>query len=284
MKTKPSIYQFTDYRKYLEAYYLFHKKQEAGFSYRAMSQRLGFTSPNYLKLIIDGDRHVGKNAIDKITKGLELKSIESEYFSYLIHFAKAKTEVDRNWYFGQISRLRSGKITASIENSQLAYYEHWYNCVIRELVAGLKADSIDYGALARQVNPPIHHKQARQSVHLLEELQFISIDEKGYYRHSSPLINTGNEIASYAVKNYHKEMIEFGKQSIDKFDRDYREISSVTVKVSEKGFNQLKRRLQEFREEILHMIESDEDVDRVAQLNFQFFPLSSLNTECDDEK
>lgn len=283
MNTKPSIYQFTDYRKYLEAYYLFHKKQESGFSYRAMSQRLGFTSPNYLKLIIDGDRHLGKNAIEKITKGLELKSIESEYFSYLVYFAKAKTEVDRNWYFGQISRLRSGKITTSIENTQLAYYEHWYNCVVRELVAGLKADSIDYGALARQVNPPIHHKQAKQALHLLEELHFIEVDKFGYYRHSSPLINTGNEIASYAVKNYHKEMIEFGKKSIDSFERELREISSVTVKVSEDGFNRLKRRIQEFREEILHMVESDSDVDRVAQLNFQLFPLSSFNTEHNDE-
>ncbi len=107
MKTRPSIYQFTDYRTYLKAYYQFSKEHKNGFSYRAMSQQLGFTSPNYLKLIIDGDRHIGKNGIDKIATGLELKKLESEYFSYLVFFAKAKSEVDRNWYFGQIARLRN---------------------------------------------------------------------------------------------------------------------------------------------------------------------------------
>ncbi len=284
MKNKPSIYQFTDYRKFLKSYYLFYKNKEVGFSYRAMSQQFGFTSPNYLKLIIDGDRHIGKNAIEKITTGLELKKIEREYFSYLVHFSKAKNEVDRNWYFGQLARLRSGKVATTIEDTQYAYYENWYNCVVRELVVGMNINNIDFGAIARRVSPPIHHKQARQSVHLLEELHFIESDEYGKYRHSSPVINTGNEISSYAVKQYHRDMIEFGKNSIDNFPREQREIASVTAKVSEKGFQNIKRRIQEFREELLHMINEDENVDRIAQINFQLFPVSTFGTgESSDE-
>lgn len=284
MKTRPSIYQFTDYRAYLKAYYQFSKEHKSGFSYRAMSQQLGFTSPNYLKLIIDGDRHIGKNGIDKIAAGLELKKLESEYFSYLVFFSKAKSEVDRNWYFGQIARLRTGKITTAIEDTQYAYYENWYNCVIRELVVGLDAETIDYGQLARRVDPSIHHKQAKQAVRLLLELHFIEIDENGKFRHSAPLINTGNEIASYAIKQYHRDMIEFGKQSIDNHSREKREISSVTVKVSDAGFNKIKKRLQEFRDELLQMVEADTSVDRVAQVNFQLFPLSSFNdSEADND-
>lgn len=267
-----SIYDYTNYRDYLRDYYQEHRK--GGLSYRSMARDMGFTSPNYLKLIIDGERHIGRGSIAQVCKGLELKKVESEYFSYLVFFAKAKNSVDKNYYYGQIARLRSGKMIATIDDAQFAYYDHWYNPVVRELVCGLDAEKIDYAELARRVSPAIHHKQAKQSVELLEKLGFIACDESGRYKHTSPLINSVNEVSSYAIKNYHKKMIELGSDSIDATPREKREISAVTMKVSEAGFAAIKERVQAFREEVLQMAQDDESVDRVMQLNMQFFPVS----------
>ncbi len=282
MSKELNIYSFTDYREYLRTYYGFRKESEEGFSYRAMSKEMGFTSPNYLKLVIDGDRHIGRSALPKIVVGLGLKKIEAEYLSYLIFFAKAKSSVDKNYYYGLIAEMRNKRVIDTIKDDQYAYYDNWYNTVIRELVVGKSKENIDYSALAREVNPPIHHKQALRSVNLLEEMGFISVDENGQYRHASPLINTGNEASSYAIKQYHSKMINLGKESIEKYPSPQREISACTVRVSYAGFDRVKKRIQEFRQELLQMVQEDRDVDRVAQINMQFFPVS-LFREGNDE-
>lgn len=275
MKKTINIYNYTDYQKYLKEWYEFKKNQPEGFSYRTMNDVMGFTSPNYLKLIIDGDRHVGRSSIKKIVDGLQLSKLEGEYFSYLVFFAKAKNHVDRNFYYGQIARIRNSKIIGEITNDKYIYYDSWYNPIIRELVVGKVKNKINYSELAREVHPSIHHKQAKKAVELLEDLGFITVDDAGVFHHASPLINTVNELNSCALKLYHSKMIELGKESINNQPSDKREISAATLRVSEKGFSRIKKRIQEFREELLHIAQEDTDVDRVAQINMQLFPVSN---------
>lgn len=277
MNRRPTIYHYTDYRKYLAAYYSNRKNQEAGYSYRAMSTQFGFSSPNFLKLVIDGKRNLSPKVIEQVINGLELKRFESEYFRSLIAFSRAKSETERNIHFGTIARLRSGKLFSTIESSHYRYYENWYNCIIRELVVGLNAETIDYAEIARKVVPHIHHKQAEQSIEMLKELNYISVDERGIFQQSSPILTTDNEVTSYAIKRYHQTMIQHGMDSIDSVDRSKRDISSVTMRVSEEGFMLIKERIQQFRQELLHIIHADTNTDRVAQFNMQLFPVSDFD-------
>ncbi len=272
---KKSIYSYTDYREYLRDFYDHGKSTGNGFSFRSMAQDMGFTSPNYLKLIIDGDRHLGRSSISKVSEGLSLKKLEQEYFSYLVHFSKAKTPADQNFYYGQITRMRSGKNFESIDDTQLAYYEQWYTPIIRELIEGTNSEEFNPAAIGRRISPPIHHKKVGHSVALLQNIGLIKIDEDGYYRHNSSILNSKNEVSSAAVKSFHKKMISLGSESIDTIERENREISAVTMRVSEDGFKNIKKRVQEFREEILQMAHDDRDCDQIAQLNFQLFPLTN---------
>lgn len=277
MNKRPTIYHYTDYRRYLDAYYSNKKNQEAGYSFRAMSTQLGFTSPNFMKLVIDGKRNLGPKVIEQVINGLELKRFESEYFRSLVAFSRAKNEPERNSHFGDIARLRSGKLFSRIESTHYRFYTNWYNCVIRELVVGQNAETIDYAEIARKVVPHIHHKQAEQSVEMLRELNYISVSDDGTFQQSSPILTTDNEVTSYAIKRYHQTMIQHGMDSIDEVDRSRRDISAVTMRVSEEGFNAIKERLQQFREELLHIIHNDTNTDRVAQFNMQLFPVSDFD-------
>ena len=273
MKDPKNIYEFLDYREYLKTYYLNNKKDDSQFSYRVMARRMGFTSPNFLKLVIDGERDIGKSSLKKIITGLELKKKEAEYFSFLVLFAKAKTTVEKNYYYGLISALRSKKVISPIHADQFKYYSNWYNIVIRELINNQPVD-VDYGELAKKVNPPILPKQAKKAVKLLEDLTLIKRTKDGRYVHSSPLINTGNQVESLLIKNFHDKMIELAKSALHQLPPEKRETSSCTIKISNKGFIKIKDRIQKFREEILQIARDDFNVDRVAQVNFQLFPIS----------
>jgi uncharacterized protein (TIGR02147 family) len=276
MENSLNIYEFTDYREYLQAYYSYNKQHGKGFSYRSMAKDMGFTSPNYLKLIIDGDRDIGRTSLNKIINGLSLKKKEGEYFSFLVLFAKAKSEVEKHYYYSLIAGKRAGKVISAIQQEHYEYYEDWYNIVIRELVVGKTKNSLDFAALAKDVKPPILPKQAKKAVKLLEKLGFITVDDKGCYRYASRLINTANQVTSFAIKKYHTKMLELAGKSLHELQSHEREISACTVKISQKGFDHIKKRIQEFREELLQIAKDDYDVDRVAQINFQLFPISQV--------
>jgi uncharacterized protein (TIGR02147 family) len=273
MDPKPHILEYTDYRQYLADFYGHSKSADPRFSYRTMARSMGFSSPNFLKLVIDGDRNLSKDSLDKIVAGLKLKKHEAEYFSYLVFFAQAKTPVDKNYYFGLIVSIRSGLISTNIPPEQFEYYSAWYNCVLRELVIGKRVD-LDHKELGQQVYPAISARKAEKSVALLRKLGLIVADEHGRYALSTPIIKTESDVSSAAIRSYHAEMIRLAGEANQNVPREKREVSSVTARISEDGFRRIKSRIQALRDELLQIIREDVGVDRVYQANFQFFPVS----------
>lgn len=278
MSKELNIYEFIDYREYIKEYYLYKKSLNKGFSYRVMSRRMGFTSPNYIKLIVDGDRHISLKSLDKLLKGLTLSAGEVKYFKYLVNFAKAKTTDEKEFYYFQIIKSRAKKLTQHIHNEQYEYYDQWYNIVIREMISGKNKDEINHKKIANSINPPILPKEVKKSIETLERIGLIEIDDEGIYRHTSAVINTTNEVNSFSIIKYHEKMIDLAKESLSRFKSEERDVSSATIKISEEGFNKIKSKLHEYREEILQIARADKDVDRVAQVNLQLFPLSEIET------
>lgn len=141
---------------------------------------------------------------------------------------------------------------------------------------GRSLDSIDFAQLAKEVEPSIDTRQAKRSVELLIELGFLLLDDSGVIRYADPVINSADQLSVTAIKQYHAKMIELGKESIERFPSEKREISTVTARISETGFERIKTRIQEFRRELLQIIHDDESVDRVVQINMQMFPVSQF--------
>ena len=54
---KPSPRDYDDYRAYLSELIQFLRTSKRGFSFRRFSKRAGYQSPNFLKLVIDGQRN-----------------------------------------------------------------------------------------------------------------------------------------------------------------------------------------------------------------------------------
>ena len=272
------IFEFLDYRLFLTAYYNGRKANDKHYTFRAMAKQMGFVSSNYLMLVMQGKRNLGKDSLIKISTGLGLRKKEGQYFSYLVFFDQAKSDVEKNYFFALISAFRSKSQIVNIHADKFNYYDKWYNPVLREIVKYQSA-KLDLKTIAESVSPPILPKEVKKSLKLLKDLELLRVNKAGRMEQASDLINTDREVQSLAVRNFHKKMSDLGKASIDSVEPHAREISSVTMRISEKGFDQIKKRIQDFREELLQIVKMDRQDDRVYQLNFQFFPVSKIPLE-----
>jgi uncharacterized protein (TIGR02147 family) len=274
MRTHPSsIFTYFDYRKFLADFYNYNKTNTTGFSYRVMSECLGFTSPNFIKLIIDGERNLGKESLEKITQGLGLSKLEAEYFSYLVFFAQAKNNIDKNYYFGLLASLRSNTTITKVSPEQYEYFSEWYHPAIRELVTGRSAP-LDYEELSTMLNEKLTAFQIKKSVELLLRLKLIFVNKSNQYEHTATILNTENEFKTFAIRHYHKQVLEVASSAIDTIPPEQRENSHVTLKISENGFSKIKQRIQEFREELLQIASSDAGVTDIVHVNLQLYPIT----------
>jgi uncharacterized protein (TIGR02147 family) len=270
------VSDYIDYRLFLADYYKWHKENTRRFSHRSLAASLGFTSPNFLKLVIDGKRNIGKDSLQNVTRGLGLNKQESEYFSYLVCFAQVKSVIAKNYYFGLIAAMRSRKNIKLVGADQFEYFSEWYHPVVRELVKGM-TEPLDYGAIAQSMGNKVTPAKLKKSVALLKRLGLIRMGDANAYEHPSPFLTTENELKSFAVRKYHKEVLGVAQKALDEVPPHDREISQLTVKISPKGFLNIKQRIQQFREEVMQLVAQDKEVKNVYHVNFQFYPIAKTD-------
>ncbi|HEY5960639.1 MAG TPA: TIGR02147 family protein, partial [Polyangiaceae bacterium] len=164
-----NVFDFLDYRAYLRAYYERAKRRPAGFSFRTFSKRAGLKSPNFFKLVIDGDRNLGKEMVPRFADALGLEGETREFFSDLVAFEQAGDSSEKNRAFERIAASRRFRSARRIDGMLHEYLSHWYHPAIRELVVSPEFQA-DPEWLAKQLRPTITPRQAAHSLKLLIEL------------------------------------------------------------------------------------------------------------------
>src|SRR3954469_15509359 len=102
-----SVFDYTDYRKYLRDYYDWAKENKKGFSHRAFMAKTGMSGPNYFKRVMDGVHDLTDNSIPKFAAALDLADSEANYFRHLVYFNQAKTLEDKDRHFGELMQLKT---------------------------------------------------------------------------------------------------------------------------------------------------------------------------------
>ncbi|MBI4411197.1 MAG: TIGR02147 family protein [Deltaproteobacteria bacterium] len=270
--SKINLFDYLDYRRFLKDWTDWAKKARA-FSLRAFSQRAGFGSPSFFKLVTDGERNLTEKSLAKFMMGLKLNRQEQEFFRNLVFFNQAKTPKEKDFYYHNLLRSKKFSQLKPIEKDNYEYYSTWYHPVIRELVISKEFDGTPEW-LADHVYPPITKLQAEKSVELLEKLGFIQKKGPGRWVQAHALVSTGPEVKSFLVHNYHKQLLDLTKEVLETLPLENRDVSTVTLGIVRERIPQLKREIQEFRQRIIKLVSVDAEPEEVFQLNIQFFPLT----------
>src|ERR1700721_1624232 len=75
-----SVFNYSDYREYLKDFYQLKKSKAGTYSFAVFSLRAGIKSPNYLKLVMDGERNLTPENTLAFARGLGLSEQETLYW------------------------------------------------------------------------------------------------------------------------------------------------------------------------------------------------------------
>jgi uncharacterized protein (TIGR02147 family) len=153
------------------------------------------------------------------------------------------------------------------------FYEQWYYTVIRELLHFFPFTD-DFEGLAKMVQPEITANQAKKAVAVLQRIGFIKKTEDGCFKPDQGFITTGKTWRSVAIEIFQKTMMENGVTALDRFPREKRDFSTMTMRFSDEGYKKVRQILKRTREEIAHIEEEDKAANQVFQINMQLFPVS----------
>ena len=269
-----SVYDFLDHRAYLAAYYQAAKRTRPSFSFRLFSKLAGLRSPNFLKLVIDGDRNLGADSVTRFTQALGLDGADAEFFADLVAFGQAQTLSDKNRAFERIAASRRFRAARRIDGELFAYLSHWYNPAIRELAA--RDDFQEEPRwISAQLRPRISPAEAAEAMKLLLSLGLLVRDPNtGRVARGEPTLTTEHEVRSLGAAAFHRQMLERAAQSIETVPAAQRDLAALTVCISAETAALVKQRIHQFREALTELCDADSKGSAVYQLNIQWFPLS----------
>ncbi len=272
------IFQYGDYRTYLADFYRREKAHSPGFSHRSFARRAGLASPNYLKLVIDGSRPVTEKTLSAFLRGLKLSGASSEYFRILVSMKESRDDNEKVAFLERLlkMRLRHSGDPLQLDKDRWEILRSWHHWVIREMVL-LKEFQPDPQWIAVRLGRKITPAQAKESLEVLERLEFLTADpDTGRLRQSDPMITTSDEISNLIVRHIQRQFVELGLVSLFHDPVDVREISGVTLALSNEQIPILKKMLKDFRRELNRQFSgtSEPSADHVYHLEIMFFPVT----------
>lgn len=274
--TKPSPRDYDDYREYLTELIQFLRASKRGFSFRRFSKRAGYQSPNFLKLVIDGQRNLSDDSIAKFAGAFELGPRETRDFSHLVRFNQARNDEEKNREFRQLLQHRRG-VAAELQKAQYEIYSEWYVLVIREL-ATLPFFEESGQWIAKRLQPMISAREANRALKLLQQVGLLVRDAGGRLRAATSKLKTGAEVP-LGVRNFHRAMLGHAADALDSVEKDERHVSSLTQALTKKQYEQLTAKLDAFREELLDLLEAptdqaEDDDKEIYFVGFEVIPMT----------
>lgn len=269
------IFEYTNYRMYLKDKYEELKSESSSFSYRYFAMKCGYKSPNFLKLVMNGERNLSIESIATFSKFFKLGKREASYFKKLVLFNQSTSALEREELAKEIIQSTVFQKLHPVSKDHFEYYSHWYYVAVREVLATKKIKH-DANSISRILVPTVSEMDVKKSLECLERLGMIK-KKNNYFVQDHSLISTGDEISSSSIAKFHREMFTLASESIDRVERGKRDISSVTVSLSSEGVKELKLMIQKFRKDILALSTNEKDPQVVYHMAIQMFPLSKEN-------
>ena len=273
-KEQRKIFEYLDYREFLQDYYRIRKEANSSFSLRAFSDKIGFKAKDFISRVMQGENIASEQSIQKVASGLRLGKRESEFFAALVLFNQAETAEERNSHYAKMQEIlkivRFSESQHLMAHYQYQVYSDWRHLVVRSLI-GMFGFSGDFKELGNRVHPKITPEQAKESVKLLESCGLISKKEDGSYELSQSAITTGNRTSKTALRGFHQKCLKLGADSIDRDQPSERNISGLTLGISKDGYERIVERINAFRKEIAFLAEEDQEADSAYQLEICFF-------------
>lgn len=268
---KPVI-EYNNFREFIRDFYL-ERKTRSGFTWRDFAKAAGYSSPVFLKLVCDGKANLSEVGVERVAAAVGLAGVDLQYFRLLVGFNQEKDPQLKRKLYKELRVLAKDNSIELIGEDQYDYFDSWLNPVLREMAPQMKGASS--AKLASQFVFEADSRQVKRSLELLQRTGLLEKDGDGNYHHLAGSLTTGHlDVASMAIREMHRQMGTLAVEAIDKVPMKERDISGMTIGISENAFARIQNELSEFRRKISSIVMEDQGDERVYRLNLQLFPLT----------
>ena len=266
-----SIFDYTDFRKYLADFYEDRKKENSRFSYRSLTALGGINPGNFTKML-KGERNFSLAAAIKLAHALKMNKRERDYFQSMVQFCQAKSHDEKKRHFEELMSFKESAVRI-LDANHYMFYDKWYYTAVREALAFFPLNDGNFAALGKCISPSISGKQVAKAVALLLGLNLVEKDVNGLYVRTGALLSTGNDIRSLTLNNFVIHTMKLAAQAINAGTKETN-LSSVTLSVSAEEFSRVQEEIRKCRRAIMEIAKNSPAPDRVYQFNMQLFPLT----------
>lgn len=281
----PALSDYLDYRLFLQDFYHYKKELTKNdlrpYSYQLFSAAANIKSPNYLKMIIEGQRNLSDDMIMKFAKALSLNKEQTEEYSYLVKLNQAEDTTERNVYLKKLSevrinqKLRSGEIDRRIWEK----IPNWVAWVIYAMVdqEGVSFDVASLKALLRNKASDQEIESALNSLISSGEIRKDPIT--GEMKRSHNLMDSAEEIPVALVRKLQMQLMYIGLESLYQEAPQEREFGTLTLSLTKEEFEETKFKLRQLRKSLNKdnaIARKEKKGERIYQINIQLFPVTDV--------
>lgn len=280
------VLDYTDYRLFLKDWYWETKKSNKSLSFRNMSRRLGFKSPNHFHLVISEKRHLSSHSFTEILKILKPTPQEKEFLNQLFIASTSKDEEKCRTAQEKIRMMKSHKEkddlrenTFKIIGDMLA----WYIKSAAPTFEGMTFQTLR-DKIRTMSNFPLKNVQVENAIRKLESMDLLKI-ENGVCRFEHSNVKTKWDHDKSEIKKHHENTLDLAKQTIP-WGIQKRFFSSVTVPCDDEMMEFVKSEIRSLCLKVLEMSNAKsatpEKLTKVSTLHFSLFPFFEFKpTESD---
>lgn len=271
-KSPVSVFEYMDFRQFLRDCYEKLNCLDRKFSHRFIGQKLGMASSGWFADLLKGRTNLSGSHLVKLGELLKLKSNEMGYLETLVQYNQAESLAEKKHYFLRLLSFKETKVDL-VGEEKFEYYSKWYYSAIRELLFFHDFKG-DFAALGRKLDPPIKASQAQEAIRILVKLGFVRKDAQGRHRSLPATLKKDAAFKSLHAANLLLANMELGMQALDKFRKDERHVSTMTLSYSLPAYQRAVFEIESLRKKLIALMEDDPHPDKVFQCNLQFFPIT----------
>jgi uncharacterized protein (TIGR02147 family) len=264
------IFQFTNFRKYLDEYQAARVQTDPDFTRAGACALLGLPKTrSYYNDIIKGKK-LSSRMIPKFVEVLGLNKKEARYFETMVNMDQAKTVTERNAFFEELLKQHPDSHRI-LDEDAYEYYNHWYNSV---LFAALDVVDVsdDLEPVQKLFFPKVSVGTLKRSLELMERLGFVRKNENGFWKNCRDSVSSGAHNNSDLVRQYQLQCFELSKQALLANDERSSDMGTFTFSASDDAFKAIAKEIQGLKARVRKIIMLDKKkATGVHQLNVHLF-------------
>jgi len=267
-----SIFEYLEYRDILKDSFEERKASDPQYCYRMMAETFGLHLSNIYR-ILQKEIHLPARCQSRAIEYLGLSDRSAAYFVLLIAYSRERKSKERTEILERALALRDVSPRRLVDQ-ELAYYRDWWVSAIRSLLEVVEGRAVPADLSAR-LSPTVPEKDVVKALELLQELGLVKKAASGRLVLGAPHVSAlAGADKVKAMRDYQRQILSLASDSIERHPPANRDISTITLALDDKSFEEVRDLLKEIRRLAQRSANETKHPNRVMQLAMALFPLS----------